>query len=485
MSWPPRRRTGSRRPRRPRSEGPWSTGRWRITTGLVALVSLVAFEAMAVATAMPVAARALDGLSLYAWSFTGFLVTSLFATAVAGQICDRRGARLPFLTGVVLFAVGLVVAGTAQAMVPFIVGRLVQGLGAGGILVALYVLVGQVYPDRLRPQIFSYLSAAWVVPSVVGPLVAGTVAENLSWRWVFVGLLPLVVAPVLLLLPGMSSSPADPAGPQRPSRTVAAFVIALGAALVQLGGQQFEQGRPALGVAVGIVGLLGVAVAARRLMPPGTGRLHRGLPSVVALRGLQAGTFFGVEAFLPLMLVTHRGLSATAAGAVLTGAALGWSGGSWWQGRRQLRVPRGRLPLIGAVAVLVGLMVVSASVITAVPVVTAVVGWALTGSGMGVTFSTLSVLLFRLSPEAEQGVNSAALQLADALGCVLTVGIGGAVYAALRHEGGWAFGVIFAGMVVLQLVAVLVATRVLPRESGDSAAPLSVASSSAGGQTPR
>jgi hypothetical protein len=232
---------------------------------------------------------------------------------------------------------------------------------------------------------------------------------------------------------------------------------------VQLGGQQLEQGRLVAGLAIGLVGLVCVGGAARRLMPPGTGRLRRGLPSVVALRGLQAGTFFGIEAFLPLMLVTHRGLSPTAAGAVLTGAAVGWSAGSWWQGRPQLRADRGRFPLIGALMVLLGLGVVSAAVADEVPVVVAVVGWTLAGGGMGVTFTTLSVLLFRYSPVTEQGANSAALQMSDALGCVLTVGIGGAVYAGLRDEGGSAFVVIYAGMVVVQLLSVVVATRVTPR----------------------
>jgi len=478
-----RRVVGRGEARRPDPDGLWSAERWRTTSGVVSLVSLVAFEAMAVATAMPIAATELSGLGLYAWSFTGFLVTSLFSTAVAGQICDRRGPRLPFASGVGLFAVGLAIAGAAQSMLPFVLGRLVQGLGAGAIIVSVYVLVGLSYPDRLRPRIFSYLSAAWVLPAVIGPLVAGTLAENASWRWVFVGLLPLVVAPVLLLWPRLPGRPDG--GESTPSggrRLLAAAVLATGAATLQLGGQRAEHGREVTGVVLGVLGLAGVVAASRALFPPGTGRLRRGLPSVVALRGVQAGAFFGVEAFLPLMLVEHRGLSATAAGAVLTGAALGWSAGSWWQGRPTLRLGRGRLTLVGSCAVLVGLGIASTAVSTdpAVPVLVAAFGWMVAGSGMGVTFSTLSVLLFRLSPEAEQGRNSAALQMSDALGCVLTVGAAGVAYAALRERGGWAFAAVFAGMVVVQLVGVLVATRVTPAAGRDTSAPVQLASGSAG-----
>lgn len=475
---PPRgagRRRVSGRTRRGDPDGPWAPARRRTTTGVVALVSLVAFEAMAVATAMPVAVRDLDGLSLYAWGFTGFFVTSLFATAVTGRVVDRRGPLLAICVGVATFAAGLLVAGVATTMWPFVLGRLVQGLGGGAIIVALYVLIGHAYPDRMRPRMFSYVSAAWVLPAVVGPLVAGLVAEQLTWRLVFLGLLPLVVAPVVLLVPvAARQAPTDAV--RRPGGTglvVASAAVAAGAALAQVGGQQLESGHLALGVMAAAVGLLAVAVAARRLVPAGTARLRRGLPSVVALRGLQAGAFFGFEAFLPLMLVEHRGLSATAAGAVLTGAALGWAAGSWWQSRPEV-ADRTWLTAAGALLVLGGLLVTSTTVVTQpeVPVLVGIVGWVVAGSGMGVTFTTLSVLLLRLSPPGEQGTSSAALQLSDALGTVLSVGAAGVAYAFLRDEGGWAFAVVYAGTVLLQLVSLLAATRVTPspqpRESAAS-----------------
>ena len=467
--------------REPAADGPWGPALRRTTLGVVALVSLVAFEAMAVATAMPVAARELDGFSLYAWAFTGFLAASLFSTAVAGEVADRYGPRLPVVGGVGLFSVGLTLAGLAPAMVPFVLGRLVQGLGGGAMIVGVYVLVGQCYPDRLRPRMFSYLSAAWVLPAVVGPLVAGVVAESLSWRLVFYGLLPLVVAPVVLLLPKLGAVAAattetpteTPTGAGAPSRRGGgrvwlALALAVGAATLQLGGQQLEQGAVLLAAAGVLVGAALAVPAAARLMPAGTLRLRRGLPSVVALRGVQAGAFFGVEAFLPLMLVEHRDLSPTLAGVCLTGAALGWSAGSWWQGRPGLTTDRGRLAVVGALLALAGFALTSTAVLTdpAVPVVVSAIGWTLAGSGMGVVFSTLSVLLFRLSPASERGANSAALQMSDALGCVLTVGLGGVLYAILRGRTGDAagveFAVVFAVMLAVQVLGVVVARRVLP-----------------------
>ncbi|HET7327798.1 MAG TPA: MFS transporter [Nocardioidaceae bacterium] len=431
----------------------------------MSLVLLIAFEAMAVATAMPVAARELDGLGLYAWSFTGFLIASLFATAVAGEMCDRTGPAWPFFAGVVTFMAGLVVAGLAPSMWPFIAGRMIQGLGGGTVIVALYVLVARTYDEAVRPRIFSFMAASWVLPSIVGPLVAGVVTQQWSWRWVFLGLVPFVVAPVLLTRPALRAL-AQPEGVPRRGRARLALAVAVGAALLQYAGQRAERGDLWVAVVAGVLGIVLVAPGLRRLLPAGTMRVRRGLPAVIALRGAVAGAFFGAESYLPLMVVEHRGLSATLGGLTLTGAALGWAGGSWWQGRPSMRLPRQRLVVVGASLATVGIAASGTAAVAvdgfAVPVWAAAGGWAIGGAGMGLTMSCLSVLLFELSPVADQGANSAAIQMADALGSIVMIGAAGVLYAVLRlqHPGVVTFGAIFAMMTLAGIGAVWVATRV-------------------------
>jgi MFS family permease len=173
----------------------------RLTLGIMSVVFLLAFEAMAVATAMPVAVRELNGLPLYAWAFSGFLAASLFGVVVSGELADERGPRLPLLGGVTGFVIGLVLAGSATSMWSFVLARALQGLGAGFVIVALYVLVARCFPDVLRPRAFSAMAAAWVVPSIVGPLLAGWVTDHASWRLVFLGAAPLVLPALLLMLP--------------------------------------------------------------------------------------------------------------------------------------------------------------------------------------------------------------------------------------------------------------------------------------------
>ena len=169
------------------------------TVGVLALVSLHAFEALALTTVMPTIARDLDGASLYAMAFTATLASGIVSIVWSGNLADRRGPRPPLLLGLALFATGLVVAGLAPSMGVLVAARVVQGLGAGMTSTALYVLVTRVYPQRLHTAILAGFSAAWVVPSIAGPFVAGVITQTIGWRWVFgLALVVLVVAAVLL-----------------------------------------------------------------------------------------------------------------------------------------------------------------------------------------------------------------------------------------------------------------------------------------------
>ncbi|GAA5019078.1 MFS transporter [Actinopolymorpha pittospori] len=429
-----------------------------LTIGIVALVLLVAFEGMAVGTAMPVAVADLHGLEFYAWGFSGFMTASMFATVLSGELCDRVGPRLPFLTGVGFFAVGLVVAGAAPSMVLFVLGRMIQGLGGGAVVVALYVIVGRAFPQALRPRVFAAISSAWVLPSIVGPVIAGTITEHASWRWVFLGLVPFALVPIVLVLPRMGGLPTVEPAPRRAGRKRRALGAALGIGLLQYAGQE----RTWWSLLLVVVGVLALVVSLPRLLPPGTLRFARGLPSVVAMRGIFAGSFFGAQSFVPLMLIEHRGLSATLAGIALTVGSLGWSTGSWWQSRPSLRMTRTRLVETGAIFLTAGLALWLISVIPAVPVWVAVPGCVVAGLGMGLATASLSVLLLGYSRPEEHGAAGAAAQMSDSFGNVALVGLGGVIFAALHQSAHPAvvFGAIFASMIVVAGAGTILAPRV-------------------------
>jgi len=181
--------------------GVWSGPQRRLTIGLTLTVTCTALEALAVATTMPATVRDLGGLALYGWAFSAFMLTNLVGITLAGDEADRRGPVRPFALGVALFTIGLLIAGTAPTMLLVVVGRAVQGLGAGFIGSVAYVAVGRGYPEAVKPRMLAVLATAWVVPGLVGPALAGLVAAHVGWRWVFLGLAPLPPLAAILALP--------------------------------------------------------------------------------------------------------------------------------------------------------------------------------------------------------------------------------------------------------------------------------------------
>ncbi len=407
--------------------------RYRVTTvGLVLLVTMVAFEAMSVGTAMPTMVAELDGQELYSWPFTAFLAASVVGTVLSGRLIDTRGTRLPLLGGPVLFGIGLLLSGVAPTMELLLAGRVLQGFGGGVQIVAVFALIGLVYPDRIRPAVFGVISAAWVLPALLGPAVAGLLTEHASWRWVFFGLAPFVALGILLLMPLFRTLPRTAAGQADVRRWV--FVSAV-AASVGLSALTWAAQHP--GPATALLGVGGLAVlvpALRRLLPKGTLVAARGLPTVVLSRGLLTGAFFGVEAYLPLTLTAVHGTSPALAGLPLTVGAIGWSTASAWQGRYP-EYPRDRLLRNGYLLLAVGLAGTVIGAFSALPFWLVLPFWIVAGGGMGLAMPSCSVRLLELSPPADRGFNSAALQIWDMLMSAACIGFGGVLLVTIASAG--------------------------------------------------
>jgi MFS family permease len=398
-----------------------------LTVGMITLVTLVAFEAVAVTTAMPTVTRALDGLTLYALAFGGALAASVVGMVVAGAWGDARGPAGPTWAGVGLFTAGLLVAGAAPDMWVLVGGRVVQGFGGGLVVVALYVVVGRAYPAELHPRVFAAFAGAWVLPSIAGPSVAGLVVEHLHWRWVFLGVVLLAVPSVLLILPGLRGLPPAARGVADLSAVRWAVAAAVSVGLLHVGGQR--GGFDAV-LLIG-AGLAGLAVATPKLLPAGTFVARRGLPSVVLLRGFAGAAFIQTDVFIPLLLTRERGFSPSAAGLTLTVGGLAWSLGSWYQARLGQRLDARTRLTAGLTLIAVGVGSAIAVVAPAVPVAVVVAGWLLGGLGMGVSYPTMSALTLQLAPAGTQGRSSSSLQMSDSLHSTTVLAVSGTLFAAL------------------------------------------------------
>ena len=415
-----------------------ATSRKALTVGLVAIMTLVALEYMAVAIAMPIVGRELGGMELYSLAFSGALAAGVVGTVVGGRWGDVRGPLGPLWSGLLTFAGGLLIAGFAPSMEVLIAGRLVQGFGGALTGIAIYVLVARVYPEAQHPRMFSLFATAWVVPSMVGPAVVGAVAETIGWRWVFLAVPLLTIPAAVLLWRGLAGQPltggqAEPA-PGFAVRVGWAALTAVGAAMVQYG----SDGRLPLLVA----GLALLTVTLPRLLPRGTMRAARGLPTVVALRGLAAGAFLAGEVLVPLMLIGERDLSPILAGVALTGGALSWSFGSWLQGR-QVFAQQTNLR-VGTAAITAGLLLMGSVAFEGVPVAIAYPAWVVGGFGIGLVYPTLSVLTLEISRPGEQGVNSSALQLGEMVFTVVAIAVTGGLVLAFGYATAFAATVLIA-----------------------------------------
>ena len=140
------------------------------TTGLVVGVFLAALEASVVATAMPSVIRDLGGETLYALPFAVYLLTSTVSSPLWGRASDVVGRRRLYLAAVLIFLIGSALCGQSHSMAMLIAARVVQGVGAGGLLPLTLTMVGELYSLQERSRVQSFISGVWGVSGLVGPL---------------------------------------------------------------------------------------------------------------------------------------------------------------------------------------------------------------------------------------------------------------------------------------------------------------------------
>jgi MFS family permease len=449
----------------------WSPERRPLTVGLVLTITLVAAEALAVSTAMPIVARELGGLELYGLVFSSFIASSLVGIVFAGLLIDQRGVVTPFVIGLVLFAVGLTIAGAAVSMPMLIVGRLIQGLGGGAIPPIAYVAIGRSLPEHLRPRMFATMSTAWILPGVFGPGIAGVVAEAFSWRLIFFGLLPVLLVSGALAYRGLSTlrQPAVTTSTSSTASRVRNGVLVGFGVILATTGLQAES--PALIIGLGLPGLALAGWAFLRLAPPGTLRAARGYPTAVLLRGVLTFAFFCVDAYVALLLVEVRGWSAAQAGIALTAATLSWTAGSWVQARLSSRFAHERFVMVGFPIVAAGLAGIGLILVPAVPAWLSVPIFAVAGFGMGITYSQFALIVLRDVPHDAQGEVTAGLTLSDSLGTALGLTASGAFVAAGIRAGAGPVPGLAAAIAVGATVAVfgwLLAPRLASRRAAEA-----------------
>jgi EmrB/QacA subfamily drug resistance transporter len=403
----------------------------RALYGVMLSVFLAAMESTVVATAMPRVVESLGGVQIYSWVFSGFLLTSTVTMPLWGRLSDLLGRRPIFLTGLTIFLVGSALSGAAQNMGQLIGFRMLQGLGAGSLMTLGMTIVGELFGLEQRAKMQGYVSGVWGVASLLGPLLGGLLTDHASWRWVFYINLPFGALAMLLLHGAL------PEGQRRPHRLdyagVALFsagVSALLFGIMEAGGVGRWTGIDVLlplGVAATALGAF-IAVERQASEPIVPLRLFRHrMVTAASVNGLLSGmAMFGAISFVPLFLQHVSGMSATAAGFVLTPFVLGWVAMSIISARLVLRLGYRILVVSGMACLALAFLMLarwSPGLTQAVAMRDALVG----GIGMGLTFVPMLIAVQSAVPRADLGSATSMTQFSRTIGGALGLSVMGAV----------------------------------------------------------
>ncbi|WP_088834058.1 MFS transporter [Paenibacillus tyrfis] len=428
-----------------------------LTIGIILAVTTVAFEGLAITTIAPDLAQHLNGISLYGWIFSAFLLTQILGTMVIGQQIGKIGVYRSFSLSIVIFVAGILIAATSVNMPMLIAGRAFQGFGAGAIVTCVYYSITLSYPDALRTKILAAFSSAYILPALIGPYIAGLLAEYVSWRFVFWLVLPLIALAVLLTLPSFRKLQTASAPVQKSGRKEGYAVLLTAGTGLLLSGLGFVSDWK--GIALALIGLIIMVRPLQQLLPAGTFTVKKGLPATIVSRGLYVACYVATESYVVLALTEVKGLPADLAGLIVAAGALSWSTAAWLQSKLDEKDSgRGRKKRVTAG---IGLMIVGVSlVITAVGLESGGIGFAVisqifTGFGIGLANPTTGAIALQHARSGEEGEISAYLQFVDAFCPGVSIGIGGALIAVSEHSSQGIFTGIMLALLTQLLFIVL------------------------------
>lgn len=416
----------------------WSTHYRALTIGIVLVVTATAFEGLAVTTIAPGLSRELQGENLYGWIFSAYLLAQLIGTVITGQLVDKKGPAQPFLTMLLLFAAGIVVAALAPNMPLLLLGRFMQGFGAGALINCVYTMITLRYPDSLRTQILAVFSSAYILPGLFGPYVAGVIAEQLSWRYVFWLILPFIVLSAVLTTPSFKGLKPNTNDAGNNNRLFLPFFLALGTGVFLFGLGKMPT---AYGIVLSIAGLVTLIIPLYKLMPKGTLVARVGLPAIIASRGLFVSAYYGTQTYLVLGLTSVLGMTADKAGLAVASAAISWSLAANVQAKwdaadhgagRKKRVVTGLLIMLAGVAFSVPLAFIPDDFAS---VTLAIFSQVIMGFGIGLAHPTSGAIAFSLAKPGEEGKVSAEISVADTFTPAIGIGVGGAIITIMTALG--------------------------------------------------
>ena len=327
---------------------------------------LAALDQTIVSTALPTIVGDLGGLNHLSWGVTAYMITSTCSTPLYGKLGDLFGRKVVFQGAIVIFLIGSGLSGLSRSMVELILFRGVQGLGAGGLMVSAFAIIGDILSPRERGKYQGYMTTMFTFSSVAGPAIGGVLTQDLSWRWCFYVNVP-VGAIALFVIGSVLDIPFPRVKHRIDFGGAGLLVAAVGLVLLVTvwGGVTYPW------ASAQVIGLIAAALVVIGLF---VWRERRAEEPVLPLRLFRNGVFnstnvagflagmamFGGTVYIPLFLQLVTGVSPTLSGVLIFPMMVGVTISSITTGRLISRTGRYKIwPLIGGVLMPIGMFLLS------------------------------------------------------------------------------------------------------------------------------
>jgi EmrB/QacA subfamily drug resistance transporter len=402
-------------------------------TAVMLAIFMVATDSYIVATAMPTIVADLGGFRLFSWAFAAYLLTQAVTIPIYGRLADLYGRKRVFFAGTSIFLLGSLLCGCAWGMVPLVLFRALQGIGAGAILPIATTIIGDIYAPVERARMQGYVSGVYGVAAILGPTLGAFVVEHVSWSLVFWVNLPIGAA-TFVMLGLFLRERREPRRHRIDYLGSALLMLGIGApmlTLVQVGNS--DAVTLAALAAVGMIALAALVAHERRAAEPMLPiQLWRNrIVAVGCLAGFFNGALMmGVSGFLPTYVQGAMGHDATAAGVVLAASSVSWAFASMASGRLMIRTSYRLAATIGGVALVAGSLVLM-TLDPASALIRAAAGALLLGIGMGFCNTA-----FIVSIQASVGWNERGMATSSTMFMrIVGNSVGAAVFGAILNFG--------------------------------------------------